>query len=370
MRIAIATAGRFHVLDLARELERLGHDVRFYSYVPRARARGFGLKDECQVSLLPYALPMLIWERLAPDLWPRARERCLRAALNCAVILRLQPGDVFICMSGVYLEAARHAKTSFGARIWLERGSRHILSQDEILAAIPGAQRPSADTISRELCGYDLADRIVIPSSHVGESFQRAPAAYAKLFRNPYGVDLSMFPATAHQRNGAVFTALCVGSWCLRKGCDVLAAAIRQNPGVRLVHVGELGDLAFPSDADQFIHYDPVPQNHLKQHYAQADIFVLASLEEGLSVVQAQALASGLPLICTDRTGGADLAHTPSLAERIMVVPHGDIDALAMAIANLRCRLEAGGMPPITEADRQTLSWAAYAARYNDELIS
>ena len=38
MQIAIAAAGRFHVLDLARELHALGHRVRFYSYVPRSRA--------------------------------------------------------------------------------------------------------------------------------------------------------------------------------------------------------------------------------------------------------------------------------------------------------------------------------------------
>ena len=34
LRIAIATAGRFHVLDLARELNALGYAVDFYSYVP------------------------------------------------------------------------------------------------------------------------------------------------------------------------------------------------------------------------------------------------------------------------------------------------------------------------------------------------
>ena len=78
-------------------------------------------------------------------------------------------------MSGIYLEAARFAKRRFGAAVWLERGSRHILSQDEILADIPGAagRRPLA--IDRELAGYALADRIVIPSLHVKESFRRDP---------------------------------------------------------------------------------------------------------------------------------------------------------------------------------------------------
>ena len=112
LNIAIATAGRFHVLDLARELDALGHHVRFYSYVPRARARRFGLSDECHVSLLPFVLPAIAWGRLMPRLMPRMRERVLYGLLNRAVMMRLGPCDVFICMSGIYLEAARFAKSA------------------------------------------------------------------------------------------------------------------------------------------------------------------------------------------------------------------------------------------------------------------
>ena len=83
-----------------------------------------------------------------------------------------------------------------------------------------------------------------------------------------------------------------------------------------------------------------------------------------------QSLASGLPVICTDRTGGPDLAHTPALAARIIVVPHGDVDALALAMATLRARLLAGErLPPLAEVDRQALSWEAYARRYSDQLV-
>src|SRR5262249_52313186 len=148
---------------------------------------------------------------------------------------------------GMYLEAARFAKRRFGAAIWLERGSRHILSQDEILATIPGATRPSLLGIARELAGYALADRIVIPSSHVEESFRRDRAAHAKLFVNPYGVDLKMFPSVQRHESDKELSLLFVGAWSLRKGCDLLVSAVARTPGVRLVHVGSIGgDLAFP----------------------------------------------------------------------------------------------------------------------------
>ena len=358
------------MLDLARELSALGHEVRFYSYVPRFRARRFGLKDECRVSLLPFVLPVLAWERLAPRWGARVRERLVYGLLNRAVMLRMRPCDVFIGMSGIYLEAAIEAKRRFGARIWLERGSRHILSQYEILAAIPGAQPPTDEAIRRESAGYALADRIVVPSAQVADSFLRDEAAHAKLFLNPYGVDLEMFPARSRQPSGGVVTTILnVGSWSRRKGSDILANAIDGAPGTRLVHVGAIADLPFPADESRFTHVEPVRQDQLAAYYSEADLFASAAVEEGLSVVQGQALASGLPLICTDRAGGADLAHTPTLADRIFVVPHGDVEALTSAIAALRDRLGAGpGLPDLTESDRETLSWAAYAQRYSDEL--
>jgi len=167
IRVAIATAGRFHVLDLARELNALGYAVDFYSYVPKSRAVRFGLPSACHRSLVLFALPALAVERFAPAVPRSVREWLLYKSLNLAIMTRLRPCDLFIGMSGIYLEAARFAKRRFGAAVWLERGSRHILSQDEILAAIPGATRPTSLAIDRELAGYALADGIVIPSAHV-----------------------------------------------------------------------------------------------------------------------------------------------------------------------------------------------------------
>jgi starch synthase len=372
LRVAIATAGRFHVLDLARELNALGYAVDFYSYVPKTRALRFGLPSACHRSLLPVALPGLALERFAPAVPPSIREWFLYKSLNLAVITRLRACDLFIGMSGIYLEAAHFAKRRFDAAIWLERGSRHILSQDEILADIPSADRPSSLAIDRELAGYTLADRIVIPSLHVEESFRRDPAAHAKLFVNPYGVDLEMFPSAPRPDFNKQLSLLFVGTWSRQKGCDLLVSAMPQISGVRLVHVGSIGrDLAFPTDDPRFVHIDPVPQTELARFYAEAGAFVLASRQDGFGLVLAQALASGLPVICTDRTGGADLAHTPALARRIKVVPRDDLTALAAAISELRGRLERGEcFPPLTDMDRQTLSWAAYGRRYAEQIAS
>ena len=179
MRVVIASAGRFHLLDLARELDALGVEVHFYSYVPRKRAEKFGLPSRCHVALLPFLFPLVAWERLFPRLFPRIIERLMCWALDMLTILRMRRCDVFICMSGMYLQAPRFAQWRYGARVILHRGSRHILSQSEILARLPRAQQVTPFMVRRELKGYAIADRIAVPSTQVAESF--APVARACL---------------------------------------------------------------------------------------------------------------------------------------------------------------------------------------------
>ncbi|KHQ50164.1 glycosyltransferase family 4 protein [Mameliella alba] len=367
MKIAIASLGRFHVLDLARELDALGEEIRFHSYVPRRRAERFGLPARCHRGFFPAVAPLLAWQHKASKVWHAGQERAMAHALDAAVTARLEPCDVFICMSGMYLNAARHAKRKYGARVYLERGSQHILAQRRILESLGAARKPTDFIVAREQAGYELADRIAVPSTPVVDSFlEEAPHLKPKLFVNPYGVDLELFPQRSGQRADGPLRVLFVGGWSLRKGTDILERAIRSLPGVHLTHVGGLVDRPFPKEDAQFTHVGQVPQWQLKEHYARADVMVLASREEGLALVQPQALASGLPLVCTTRTGGADLRLTPELSERITVVPPDDAEALAQALS---AALEQGReRVPLPEADRAQLSWAAYGARYQQEL--
>ena len=371
MKIAIASLGRFHVLDLARELDALGEEVHFYSYVSRWRSQRFGLPPQCHRSLLPLVAPLLVWQHKGSKMWPAGQERLIAHTLDAAVKTLLQPCDIFICMSGMYLDAARYAKERFNARIYLERGSQHILAQRRILEGLGAARKPTEFIIRRELAGYELADRIVVPSTAVVHSFEsEAPHLKTKLFVNPYGVDLDLFPQRSGSRLDGPPQVLFVGGWSLRKGVDVLVKAIRALPGVHLTHVGGLVDQPFPEGDPQFTHVGPVQQWQLKDYYACADVMVLASREEGLALVQLQALAVGLSLVCTTATGGSDLALTPQLSERISVVPPDDPCALAEAVGRALDLALGNNLAPLSAADRSQLSWAAYGARYCNEIRS
>ena len=43
MKIVVASLGRAHLLDCARELQKQGHDVIFYSITPSWRFNKYGL---------------------------------------------------------------------------------------------------------------------------------------------------------------------------------------------------------------------------------------------------------------------------------------------------------------------------------------
>src|SRR5262245_8045242 len=102
LRVGIASSGRFHLLDLARELDDLGIEVCFYSYLTHTRAKTFGLPDRCHISLFPALFPLVALERLFPWIFPRTIERVMCWALDALTILRMRRCDVFICMSGIY----------------------------------------------------------------------------------------------------------------------------------------------------------------------------------------------------------------------------------------------------------------------------
>jgi glycosyltransferase involved in cell wall biosynthesis len=168
---------------------------------------------------------------------------------------------------------------------------------------------------------------------------------------------------------GKTHDVITTGTWCLRKGSDVLAKAVLEGVGATLLHVGASGDLEMPKHKN-FMHVDAVPQKDLLNHYARARVFAMPSHEEGLSMVQAQALASGLPVIGSTHSGSVDLAELLGLgAPQIQSVPPGDVDAVVAAI---KCAMV---WQPDTAAavgfgqGKARLSWAAYGQRYHEFLI-
>ena len=162
-----------------------------------------------------------------------------------------------------------------------------------------------------------------------------------------------------------------MGNWTYQKGVDILVDVWKSIGNVKLLHVGSVGDAPIPLSSNLFEHVNSVPQWNLVKYYSQAHLLVLASRHDGFGVVLAQALACGLPIVCSDRTGGKDLKELlPSNAGDITIVPHENAEALAEAIKKtLALSFKSNGKRDLLGiSGRKTLSWKAYADRYDREI--
>src|SRR5207253_1873937 len=66
-----------------------------------------------------------------------------------------------------------------------------------------------------------------------------------------------------------------------------------------------------------------VPRNEIHKHYEWADVFLLPSICEGSATVTYEALAAGLPVICTPNTGSVVTDGVDGF-----IVPAGDPHAI------------------------------------------
>lgn len=365
LRINIAAAHRFHLLDLARELETHGHEVRFYSYVPTKRALKFGLKKENSYSFFYIMMPFLaLWKISKGSAWST---KLLHRLMDYYLTFFMKPCDVYIALGTIYYKSFFSAKNKFNAITILEWGSKHIQEQQRILSLIPNQVRQDEYFTNRSIHGYQLADYIAIASDHVKKSFIDRGVSEKKLIQNPYGVNLKDFSPTKLNEKKS-FDVIMVGTWSIRKGCDLLIDFFKTS-NLTLLHVGSIVDLPFPQ-TQNMTHFDPVDQKQLIEFYEKAKIFVLPSREEGLAMVQCQALACGLPIVCTKDTGGRDLRNFLYDKEWIIEMFDFSIEALQESVEKaLQLANKQKGERNYAGNSIENLTWSAYGDRYVKNIL-
>lgn len=317
--INIAASHRFHLLDLARELEKQGHDVKFYSYLPKKRLLKYGLKKEHFISLFWITSPFLFLEKISKN--SRWATYLKFIFLDILMSLIMRKCDIYIALGCVYLNSIKVAKKKYNAKTILEWGSKHIFEEINAITPTPTSKISKDFLHCRSIKGYEISDYIAIPSIHVFESFIKNNISSNKLIINPYGVDTKMFYATKLEKNH--FDLIMVGGWSYRKGCDKIIKIMESNPDLSFLHVGSIVDLEFPN-FNNMKHINSVDQIELINYYSKAKVFILLSRTEGLAMVQVQALACGLPIVCSKNTGGEDLHNLLEDKEWIKIVENID----------------------------------------------
>lgn len=357
MKINIASTHRFHLLDLARELSRLGHDVAFYSYVPSKRCQKFGLPKECSRSMLPLALPFFVLQKVFGNKpWITKYRNIL---LDNYLSYFMRPCDLYIGLGTAYLKSFKMAKKRFNAITILEWGSKHVDEQQRILKEI-GAPTNIEYFNQRSREDYEVVDYISIATQHVLESFLKHGFKREKFLVNPYGVDLSMFSYIPHEK---IYDVIMVGNWSYQKGCDLIIDAIKHSD-YKFLHVGSIVDCPFPTEDKRFTHVDAVDQPKLNVYYNKAKVFVLPSRQEGLAMVQAQAIACHLPLIGSKDSGAVDLQQMVDEPNYITIIKEHTWQAVLDGIKKSLKDYESLSLKGYAGKAVNNLTWTAYGERY------
>ena len=320
MNVTQISIGRFHHFHLARQMERLNMlDSLWTGYIR------YKLKDELgiptsKINTFPWLhTPYMLSCRFGLDRlkWlDREWSWYTRETLDRYVASTLRHPTVVVALSGSGLHAGSTAQR-IGGHYICDRGSSHIRFQNAILNEEYtrwNLEFAGVDPriIDKEEIEYEQAEVITVPSEFVKRSFISMGVPEKKLVKIPYGVHLKRFRKVSDPVVDQ-FRVLWVGAVSVRKGFIDLLTAFRnvKHDRKELMVVGtvtsEIKGLLASQDLAGVTFCGSVANEQLVHIYNSSHAFVLPSIEEGLAMVQGEALACGCPVIATPNTGSEDI---------------------------------------------------------------
>lgn len=188
---------------------------------------------------------------------------------------------------------------------------------------------------------YNHMARLVVPSEHT----RKAVAPY---FRSPVGifsrgVDCDRFHPR-FRRRPPMLTALHVGRMVVDKNLEALVPIFKDRNDVRLVLVGDGPEREWLEQAlPNAVFTGHLTAEELSVAYASADLFVFPSETETFGNVALEAMASGLPVVTSDKMAAQELISNGEngFVGRIGVDFHHKVDALIRS-SDLRSRMGSG----------------------------
>ncbi len=224
---------------------------------------------------------------------------------------------LLFCWPQVSLSFMREAKKR-QKKVILDYPIPHINTWQKLLkeeGELNGANSPhslfSEGMTARMNKEIELADYISVPSQFVKQSFIENSVAESKLIFNSYGIDTKLFTLKEHKEADGKLKVIFVGSIEFRKGVQYLLKAFASLPKdqFELRLVGTVHN-DFRSTADQYRSYENIvwlgqlPKQKTAVELRSADVMVMPSILEGLSLTILESMASGTPVVSTTNAGG------------------------------------------------------------------
>lgn len=362
MKIIVASKGRSHLLDCCRELQKLGHDVTFYTATPRKNFKKYGLVTG-GVSFAEVLSPIILLSIYLPSNFTRA---LFSYAIDILVCLFMRKCDVFIAASPDFTWAMKRARRRYGSIVILDRGANHVRIFNQ-MSMMSGQPSMTEWYMKLDENQYQLADYIAVGCDYVKDCFIKKGIPEYKLFSNPYGVSFKEFRPTIWTEE---FDYIYVGRWSKRKGCNLITQALKGTK-YKFIHVGAIDDMQFPNE-NNFLHIEPVPQSELINYYAKAKTFLFPTYDEGFGMVLCQAAACGLHIIASKNCGSTTMLRLLNNYHGIQIMDKLTVDCLVANIIESEniIKNHIGELRGQNSSILNIFSWQSYGERLNKFLLS
>jgi glycosyltransferase involved in cell wall biosynthesis len=344
VKITYTSTNISHHYRYARELHRLGSLHAFVTaasrFSPRAAIDEMGdklVRSDFWQNLYLAALRGRAPDAISGKLAMLSANSVDRAACHAA-----SKSDVFLHYRTTGRSTTRWLRSAGCATLCvMEEVNSHVescqsLLKDEFEKLGRGTYQSSFPDHGRRVEAYEEADCILCPSSFVKRTFLERGFQEERLLMVNFGFTFPQKTECEPRTNG-VFRLLYVGQLHFRKGLRYAIEAFRvlKHPKKEFVLVGPatkvtgLEGVSLPAG----VRFTGILKGAaLDAAYASASAFVLPTIEEGLALVQGEAMAAGLPLITTTHSGGDDLI---THGKEGFILPPCDSAALTQAFQML-----------------------------------
>lgn len=364
--VVIQALGRFTAYHAGRAAAERGYLRAFVT--GRRRKDEAGVPADARRHHRVIAWSSLAGARLPFFGNPRLASRVFDPFFDRRASRQAEPVSVFHGFLAYSLYSLRLYR-ALGAQIVVDTGAAHIETERDLVLheyqrwGIRGsAMRPA--WVARQVNEYHEADVILVPSTFVADSLKARGIPSERLFFLPYGVDVDRFPFLPPRSQRGKLRVVFVGGITLEKGIGYLLEAIAAlTDQVTLTLIGRVFPDAKPAMrrfSGLYRHIPHVPNSRLKDIYAEHDLLVLPSIQDGSGMVVTEAMACGRPVLVTDHVGAKDFLGNGGG----IVVRHSSAEALRQGLEGFLVRRSAiAGMG--SEARDAVLGWTwqDYGAR-------
>lgn len=314
-KINIVVGGTFHVRILFNQLNDLGYDVKIYTSTPAFKFKENKIRSKVVFIPMFFQIIKKIFNfNLRP--WMKYLDQYI---FDTIVSWIMRDAQILYGFAFCSLACGKKIK-KMGGKYILDRACPHIDFQNSILNE---ESKKNGDimffssgpaVIKRGVDEYNLADKIITPSTFTKKSFLAKGFDKKKIYIAPLVIENKIPHFNKRKLNNSdSLTFAFVGENILRKGLIYVVNAWK------LLGNNHKHKLIIRSNSS-YIYSSKLIKNSLSQKgilikeyykdignfYKEIDVLCLPSIDEGFGMVVLEAMSYGIPVIISENVGAKD----------------------------------------------------------------